>query len=307
MSGVLTGYSIIFIVIAVGYFVARVNLVPQDFQPAINRLVFYVCTPALMFDVLAHSDITVLISNQLTIAVLSFAGAAVLYAIIASFIFRVRRPLPVIFGSMSSAWVNSNNIGLPVAIYMLGSAEWVAPVLLFQLAIMTPVMVTAVASLSSGKFQVKKALLTPITNPLVIGSLLGVVVSATGLQIPEPIYAPFEMIGAAAIPMILMAFGMSLRGSRPLSSGAPKRQIITASVIKVALMPILAWLIARFVFEIEGLELYAAVVVSALPTAQNMYNMAVTYNNSVLLTRDTALVTTVASFPALLVIALFLA
>src|SRR5690606_34199913 len=145
----LTGYSIIFILIAVGYLVVRINLVPQDFQPALNRFVFFVSAPALMFDVLSQADIQLLFSSQLEIAVISFLAGAIFYAIIALTLLRVSKPLPIIFGSMCSAWVNSNIIGIPVTMYMLGSAEWVAPVMLFQLAILTPLLIIAVASLSS--------------------------------------------------------------------------------------------------------------------------------------------------------------
>ncbi|MGB3414091.1 MAG: AEC family transporter, partial [Microbacteriaceae bacterium] len=179
----------------------------------------------------------------------------------------------------------------------------VAPVLLLQLAILTPLMVTVVATISSGKLSIKNALLQPVKNPLVIGSLLGVAVSVFKIEIPEPIFAPFQLIGASAIPLILMAFGMSLRGTRPFSSGSPVKQVALASIIKVVIMPLVAWVLGQYLFGLSGIELYAAVVAAALPTAQNMFNIAVTYNNSVLLTRDTALVTTVASFPALLVIA----
>ncbi|MGB3414720.1 MAG: AEC family transporter, partial [Microbacteriaceae bacterium] len=99
MGGVLTGYAIIFVVITVGYIAARFNVVHQDFQPAINRLVFFVCTPALMFDVLSHSDVTVLFSDQLTIAVLAFAAALLLYLVIATIFLKERKPLPLVFGS----------------------------------------------------------------------------------------------------------------------------------------------------------------------------------------------------------------
>jgi malonate transporter len=49
------------------------------------------------------------------------------------------------------------------------------------------------------------------------------------------------------------------------------------------------------------------VTVSALPTAQNIYNFSARYNRGTVVARDTVLVTTIASIPALLVIAALLA
>lgn len=306
MAGVLTGYGIIFVIIAVGYFITRIGLVSQDLQPMVNKLTYYVCTPALLFTVLVKADVSVMFSGQIVIAALVFFAAIAVYLFVAIVFLKQKKLMPLMFGAASSAWVNSNNIGLPVAIYMLGSATWVAPILLLQLAVLTPVFATLLGAVEGGKFSLVAALKQPLTNPMVVSSIVGLIIAMLGWEVPEPVLAPFDIIGGAAIPLILMGFGMSLRGRHPFSGGSPVAEIVTASVIKVAVMPVLAWLIGAFVLGLNGIELYAAVVIAALPTAQNMYLFAVEHNNSVMLTRDTALVTTVASFPALLLIALFL-
>ena len=46
-----------------------------------------------------------------------------------------------------------------------------------------------------------------------MGSLAGVAVSATGLRIPGPVMDPLTLIGNMAVPAVLLAFGISLRGS----------------------------------------------------------------------------------------------
>lgn len=63
----------------------------------------------------------------------------------------------------------------------------------------------------------------------------------------------------------------------------------------------------RFVFDLDDAELFAVVTVSALPTAQNIFNFASRYNRGVVATRDTVLLTTMASVPALIVVAALLA
>jgi predicted permease len=107
--------------------------------------------------------------------------------------------------------------------------------------------------------------------------------------------------------MVLLAFGMSLHGQRPLKAGSGRKQVAVASAIKVMVVPVVSYLFARFVFNLDGADLFAVVTISALPTAQNIFNFAVRYNKGVVVARDTVLLTTVASIPALLVIAAFLA
>ncbi len=80
-----------------------------------------------------------------------------------------------------------------------------------------------------------------------------------------------------------------------------------ASTLKLVVMPVLAWLVARLVFGMHGHELFAIVVLAALPSAQNVFNYAQRYDRGVVLARDTVLITTVLCIPVLLVVAWLLA
>jgi malonate transporter len=300
------GFAIIGFVILVGYIVGRFRIAGPDAGYVLNRLSFFVATPALLFTVLAHADIAVLLSSFLLTVLCSVAAGAVIYVVISRIFFRV----PVTettLGATSATYVNANNIGLPVAVYVLGSAQYVAPVLLLQLLVLAPLSLAILDSSTRGRLSLGSILSQPFRNPMIIASLAGVLMAALGLEVPAPVMAPLELIGGAAIPMVLMAFGLSLHGQRPLKAGTGRKQVAAASVIKVAVMPVVAYLFGRFVFALDGADLFAVVTVSALPTAQNIYNFAARYHRGIVVTRDTVLVTTVGSIPALLVIAALLA
>ncbi len=51
---------------------------------------------------------------------------------------------------------------------------------------------------------------------------------------------------------------------------------------------------------LDGAELYAALILAALPTAQNVYNYAATYEVGETVARDTVFLTTFLSLPAML-------
>ncbi len=152
-----------------------------------------------------------------------------------------------------------------------------------------------------------RILLQPVRNPLIIASALGLVVSVTGIELPAPVLAPFELIGAAGIPLVLIAFGMSLHGRRPLAPGPERKDVILASVLKLIAMPVVAWLLAHFVWGLDGQTLFAVVVLAALPTAQNVFTFAQRYARGVVIARDTVLVTTALSIVSLVAIAALLA
>jgi len=109
------------------------------------------------------------------------------------------------------------------------------------------------------------------------------------------------------VPLVLISFGMSLHGERPLKPGPERADVLVASAIKLAVMPLVAYLAARFLFGIEGHALFALVVVAAFPTAQNVFNYAQRYDRSVILARDAVLLTTVLAIPVLVLVAALLA
>lgn len=306
MGGVLVGFSIIGCVILVGYLVARFAVVGAGAGGVLNRLAFFVATPALLFTVLVHSDVRVLFSSFLVTVLCSVLVGMSVFVLVSRLFFR----MPVaesILGAMSATYVNANNIGLPVAIYVLGSAQYVAPVLLLQLLILAPITVAVLDVATRGSVSVGSILTQPLRNPMIIASATAVALATFDVPVPDVVMAPLTLIGGAAIPLVLMSFGMSLHGRRLLERDSERGRVIVATLIKVALMPVVAYVFGRFVFDLNEGELFAVVTVTALPTAQNIYNFAARYDRAVVTTRDTVLLTTITSLPTLIIAAALLA
>lgn len=85
-----------------------------------------------------------------------------------------------------------------------------------------------------------------------------------------------------------------------------RRQVAVASGIKVVVMPIIAYLLARYTFNMDRLGLFAVVTSATLPTGQNVFNFAARYDRGLVVARDTVLLPTAASIPAVLLIAALL-
>ena len=306
MSGVLIGFAIIAVVIGAGYLVGRFGLLGPEAGRVMSRLAFFVLTPALLFTVLAEADVHRLFSQLLPVSAIAAVTQIVVFALVARLIWR--RPVPeTTIGSLASGYTNANNIGLPVSLYVLGDASSSAPVILLQLLVLAPIALAILDISTSGKPSLGRILLQPVRNPLIIGSALGLIVSVTGVELPAPVLAPFELVGAAAVPVVLLGFGMSLHGSRPLAPGTERRDVVLASILKLIVMPVVAWLVGEFAFGLSGHALFVVVVLAALPTAQNVFNYAQRYERGITMARDTVLITTGLSIVSLVVIAALLA
>ncbi|MFY2787232.1 AEC family transporter [Rhodococcus sp. MALMAid1271] len=308
MSGVLEGFTVIFVVIALGYLLAHLRVLGEHGQFVLSRLVFFVATPALLFVTLAGSDVSVILSPTLAVAGTTALLVGAIYFVVAKLV--LTRAVPdATIGALASSYVNAANLGIPIAVFVLGDANFVAPLLLFQIMIYTPIAVTILdISTKIDKVSLFKTVTTPFRNPIVLAGAAGLVLSVTGFELPEALMQPFRLLGNASVPGALLAFGLSLYGARVLQKGiSPRRDVALATVFKMALQPVLGYLMARFVFGLEDHELFAIVVISALPTAQNVFVFASRYQRGVVLARDTAFVTTLVSIPVIALVTVLLA
>lgn len=305
MAGIITGFAIILSVIAIGLILAKTGVIADDRQRLVlNRIAFYAATPALLFTVVAKSDPAELLSPVIVVTFLATAATAALYCIISAIFFK-KDVATTATGAAASAYVNSNNIGLPVSIYVLGTGAYVAPVLVMQMVIFAPLILAALTSgdaAGSRGAKIWAAIRGSLLSPIVLASIAGLIVCLSGIKIPTAVMEPATILGGASIPLILMSFGASLPSTNVLSSIPDRAGVITATAIKIVGMPAIAWLIAK-AFGLEGDLLYAAVILATLPTAQNVYNYAATYRKGEILARDTVFLTTFLALFAMLGIA----
>ncbi|QCR18176.1 AEC family transporter [Agrococcus sp. SGAir0287] len=288
------------LVIAIGYLVRRIGVVGPEAERILNRLTLLVGMPGLTFVVLARADPSVFLSTfslatvaPIVLTMLVTAGALLTRA-------RMRRSTTAVAVlATTTGFTNSGNIGIPLATSILGTTSFLAPSILLQVLVLAPVLMgIATASAHEGAAQPAwRRALRPFATPVVPAAILGAVVMLTGVEIPDAVLMPADLLADASIPMLLLAFGMSLRGARPLE---PLRRETTVVLIpllgKLVLLP-LATLGFGLLLGFGGLELLALVVIACLPSAQNMYAIASSYTSVGAVTRTIVLTTTVLACP----------
>jgi malonate transporter and related proteins len=308
VNGVVGGFAALTAVIAVGWLVARTGTLGRDAAAVLSRLSYVVATPALLLLTLADADPGVLVSPALVATAGSAVLAALLFAGLARWRWRLR-PAELTAGGLASSYVNAGNLGVPVAAYVLGDASYVAPVLLFQVLVMAPVGLAVLAG-SRDAAGVKRSrwrlLSQPVRTPVVIGCALGMLLAASGVELPRLVLEPIELVAGLAVPAALLAYGMSLHGAPRPASGDQAGQVWLAVALKTVAQPLLAYALGRWVVGLDGVALLAVTVTSALPTAQNVFVYAASYGRSTLVVRDVILLSTVLSVPVLVAIALVL-
>ena len=227
MADVVAGLAVFGAVIAVGWLLVRTRAVPADADGVLTRVCFFAATPALLVTTLSRADLTAVLSRSTAVAV-----AAELTAIVSAWCLHclvLRRPTAeATIGALASGYVNAANLGIPVAALVLGDAATIAPILLLQLLVLTPATFTVLDAVTRRGNPSRLATLTvPLRNPLLWGVVAGTAANLGGVDLKEwgggyPAQG-LEMLGRVAVPLMMLALGMSLAGApRPLRNLAPE-------------------------------------------------------------------------------------
>jgi predicted permease len=220
--------------------------------PTVSNLALMVTSPALMFSVLGSADADlgrwgVLVAGTLWIAL----GTAALAALYLWFDGSGRRGLllPAIF------W-NAGNLTLPLARLAYGDAGLEAAAVIFvTVAILNSTVGVWIAKGENGLSEI-------VRMPLAYGSVGGLALAISGLTLPRLVMEPIEMLGAMAIPLMLISLGMHLRNLELRDV----RHTVVAVAIRVAGGAICAALFITL-FGISGVERKILLLASIMPAA----------------------------------------
>ncbi|MFC8191188.1 AEC family transporter [Cellulomonas sp. NPDC057328] len=320
MGAVLTALGTMGAVVALGWALGRWQVLGERAAPVLARVVFTVATPALLLGTLAHADLRLLLSRTAA----ATWGSTALVALVAALVLRLalrRAAADVTVATLASSYVNAGNVGLPLSVYLLGDPVAVVPTLLFQLLVLAPVAFTVldgaaaaappgapddVAAVVPWALRAQAVVRRTLTNPIILGTLTGVLLAALPWDLPEVVFEPFRLVGAAAAPLALLAFGMQLAVPRAPGASAPRRDLVVAVALRSVVHPVLAWGLGS-ALGLPAHALLAVTAMAALPTAQNVLVYAMQYRHGEALARDAGLITTLLCVPVLLIVSAVLA
>ncbi len=187
----------LFIIAAIGYFYgSRVR--PE--MRITNQLVMDVFMPALIFYVMIQDDfLPVQYINLMSAGVLLMLGSGVIAFFFAKLVgFSWRAFVP---STMFSNWAN---LGLPLYVFALGEQALGAGIMLVVAGnLLCFTIGTYIYSGTMSGFAV-------LRTPIIIAVLLGGALNALGVNLPNVIDLPLEMLGQVAIPLMLFSLGVRL-------------------------------------------------------------------------------------------------
>jgi hypothetical protein len=265
----------LFVLIALGYGLARSGRWRSGATDTLTRFVFSVAIPALLFRLM--SDFSSLPRVDARVLFAYFGASLVVFALaraLAHFAFRHDGVAQSVFG-LAGVFSNTVLLGIPLVQVTLGPVAMptVSLVVVFNALILWTLVSVSVewarhSTLTASQFAATARAV--LGNPVVASILAGAAFGFTGITLPGWLDRPLGLLAQAAVPLSLIVLGMGL-GDHALGTGW--RSSAAMAAVKLVAFPATAWALAR----LSGLpqdETVVVVTMAALPTGANVYLMA---------------------------------
>ncbi|MDA7423565.1 AEC family transporter [Thalassococcus lentus] len=263
--------------IGLGYGAGRTGFFTAEATAWLTKFVFYFALSAMLFRFSANLSFSEIFDTRIAAAYLW--GTAFTYGIAMAVAFlRKLDTATAAIEAQCAAIGNTGFLGVPMLALLLGQAA-VGPIILvlaIDLIVFSSLLVILVTGSrgEGGGAQVARTVgVGLLKNPMIVSIMAGLIVSASGLSIPNVLNEFLTTLGNAATPGALFAIGASL------ASKSAERIEVAAwlSFCKLILHPLFVALGAFFLFSADPYKAAVVISAAALPVAGNVFILAQHY------------------------------
>ncbi|MDJ0379974.1 AEC family transporter [Streptomyces sp. G-G2] len=268
-----------------GALLAKRKVVPAEASKAFADYAFLFAVPCYLFGNIYASDLGALFNWRALSGYAATAALAVLLIGLAARASGVREPRGVALRIMAGVQVNTAYFAVPVFITLFGNAAPIFPVLLFQVCVLSLVVISIMElgraeddpdTLGSKPVRLARAVGASLTTPLVLACNAGIALNLLSLPVPKVVLDGFSFVGDSASPVALFALGLHL-GGLGLDLRGTTREELALIAFKCVAFPLLAWAVCGGLFGVTGDWLKYLVLIAAMPTPQNLFIFAQRY------------------------------
>jgi malonate transporter and related proteins len=254
-----------FLLIALGALLRRMRGFDRAFWTGIERLVYFVLFPALLFRSLATSPLGLADAGRLAGVGVGFTLGGIVLSWLAQPLFRLPHAT---FAACFQCGFRFNTYVALAAAASLGGESALATISLLIGVLVPVVNIAAVGMLARG--QGSRLALEIARNPLVLACAAGLLWKATALTLPAIVSHLLGLLAAAAVPLGLIAVGAGLTLA---SASLPPAALAWWHAVKLVAMPALAFALSQ-VAGLAPQERLVAVAMASVPTAPSAYILA---------------------------------
>ena len=284
----------VFLLVALGYFVKRINIINENFVDITSKFVYSISLPALVFINITEIDLSEAIDfNQIIyIYAATLFNFFIVWALSIPFIKDGKNLSVFVQGAFRSnfAIVGFAIVSKLFGSFALGKASLVLAFILPLYNVLAVIILT-VPLRKEKKLNLKNTVYEIMLNPLIVAVIVGLLFSYFKIIIPSVINSTVGFLSELALPLALVGIGgsLNLQNIKKASGLA-----FTSSAIKVILVPVILTL-GAYHFGFRELDLGIMFVLFASPTAIVSFIMAEAMGANSKLAGNIVLISTIAS------------
>ena len=261
----------IFLLMLLGYVLKALNVADEKTFDTINKLVFKIFLPILLFYNIYKTETLEIFDVKLITFIIIFELCLFIVGYIAVILITKDNPKR---GVMLQGFYRSNFafLGVPLVGYIYGDNS--TGLASMMVAIVVPLFnILAVFSLErfrGGKLSLKKLIIGVLKNPLIIGCAIGIICMIFKIKFPKFIETSISDIAKIATPLAIIVLGASFTFSSMHGYG---KEITIVTLTRLVIVPLIGIAIAVFA-GIRGEALACLLVTLGSPVAISSFTMS---------------------------------
>lgn len=264
----------VFLVMVAGYVFRQIKLLDGSFVKTLNSFNYKITLPILLVVDIAEADFYAVWDTRFVVYCF---GVTLICILVISAFSKILVKDKSIRGEFIQASYRGSAAVLGVAfIQNIYGSSAIAPLMilatvpLYNVAAVTVLSFTAPGSTGFDKDNLRKSLIGIVTNPIIIGIFLGMVISVARLELPLIISKTLHNLAQLATPLALIGLGAGFEGKKALSKIKPT---LISTLIKLFVMPaVFLPLAAALGFRDE--KMVAILIMLGAPTTASCYIMS---------------------------------
>ncbi len=285
----------VFLLVVLGALLKRWRQIDRDMWNGLEQLGFFVLFPALLFITLAKAEFSGIDAGAIA---LGSIGSVTFIALLLILCWPLFRAAHVSGASYTTVFQTSTRWNAFIALAIgekLYGADSLALVALVATLIIIPLNFYNIAILvwfGGGSRSLKTFAQKILTNPMIIGSVLGVLVNLSGVRIYAPLMQTVEFVADTSLSLGLIMVGAGLKLADAMR---PRPLALLPVTLKLVFMPLIMTG-AAYALGLRGEQLLTIAMGASVPTAMNGYVLAKQMGGDAPLYAAVATLQTIASF-----------
>jgi predicted permease len=271
----------------------------------LSKMNFYLFSPAIMFDLLYNTAISMSLIGKIMFFLVLFMVAQY---IVVEVVIRIRGYSPGMKSAMRNSvlFYNSANYGIPLnQLAFAGNEKTLAiQVIIMMMQSLVP-NTYGIYNVNAHKADMRAIRRTILSMPVIYVIPLALLMRNFNVPIPQPLATPIDYLSNAFIGTALITLGVQLGSMEWKIKRSLLIDVSLSGMLRLLVGPLLAWLIV-WLMGLDKLTAAALIVSSAVPTSLSSVLLAVEFDNEAEFASQSVFVSTILSIITVTAVIFFL-